>query len=92
MNASLHHQVSVLDPQMREYFEERAAILEFDCNLSRAKAEFLAWMETSAAMEKSKKTLAQRVAAMARLQAQQPHHLHIRKRVDSALLAAGGAA
>lgn len=89
MSLSLQQQLSKLDPQMREYFEERAAILEFDCKLSRSKAEFLAWMETSAETEKSKKTLAQRIAAMAQHQAQQPQHLHISKRVDSAQLAAG---
>ena len=31
--------VSTLDPDAREFFEERAAILEFEAGLSRAEAE-----------------------------------------------------
>ena len=38
--------VSALDEDAREFFEERAGILEFDGGLPRPKAERLAWAET----------------------------------------------
>ena len=38
--------VSALDEDAREFFEERAGILEFDGGMSRRKAETLAWAET----------------------------------------------
>ena len=37
--------VSTLDPNLREDFEERAAIMEFDANLGRAHAECLALID-----------------------------------------------
>jgi hypothetical protein len=37
--------VSTLDPNLREDFEERAAIMEFDANLERAHAECLALID-----------------------------------------------
>lgn len=75
--------IATLDSQWHEYWLERASIIEFDCKLPRAEAEQAAWMETSAAMLKAK------VRKMAEHQAQQPQHLHIHKRVDTAVLAAG---
>lgn len=38
--------VSGLDEDSREFFEERAGILEYDAGFSREKAESLAWEET----------------------------------------------
>ena len=35
----------VLDATQREFYEERAAILQYDANLSRAQAEALALLE-----------------------------------------------
>ncbi|SDZ16629.1 hypothetical protein [Nitrosomonas sp. Nm58] len=37
--------VSTLDPNLREDFEERAAIMEFDANMERAHAECLALID-----------------------------------------------
>lgn len=63
--------VAALDPQWREYFSERAGILEFDCKLPREEAENLAFRETSAALLKS------RISKMAHHQAEQPKPLHV---------------
>lgn len=38
--------VAALDANSREYFEERAGILEYDCGHPRAKAERWAWEDT----------------------------------------------
>lgn len=79
--------ITTLDPQWREFWTERAAILEYECKLSREEAETLAWRETSMVM------LKYRVAQMAQHQAAQPKHYHfIPKTVDTASLAAGGEA
>ena len=94
MNSAMEKQLSALDPQMREYFEERASILEFDCKLSRPKAEFLAWEETKAAIKKAAKTPAQRIAAMAQHQREQARPLHMPRHAPIAdrKQLAGGAA
>lgn len=46
--------ISRLDIQWREYFHERAAILEFDCGLPREDAESLAFNQTTAVIIKRK--------------------------------------
>jgi hypothetical protein len=54
--------IAMLDPQWKEYFDERAGILEFDCGIERTEAEDLAWRQTSAAMLKHKAERARRAA------------------------------
>lgn len=56
MTPATRQLIALLDPQWHEYFEERAAILEFDCGLLREEAEDAAWHETAAAMLKFKKS------------------------------------
>lgn len=63
--------VAVLDPQWREFWSERSAILEFDCKLPREEAESLAFRETTSALLKS------RISKMAHHQAEQPKPLHV---------------
>jgi hypothetical protein len=53
-NASLAALVNALDDDAREYFEERAGILEFDAGYPRPKAERLAWEETVLYLKKRK--------------------------------------
>ena len=43
---ALAHQVELLDSAAREFFEERAGIIEFEGGLSRAEAERRAYLET----------------------------------------------
>ena len=54
LDADLAKAVSALDEDAREYFEERAGILEFDGELPRRKAERLAWEETQRYCERRK--------------------------------------
>ena len=78
--------IASLDIQWREFFEERAAILEYECKLSRDEAEQAAWMETSSAMLKS------RIRKLAEDHAQKPHEVkipHIQPGLDHKMLAAG---
>lgn len=42
INTLVSDMVNILDDRLREDFEERAAIMEFDAELSRAHAECLA--------------------------------------------------
>lgn len=42
----LQELVSALDEDYREFYEERAAIFEFEAGYSRPEAERLAWDET----------------------------------------------
>jgi len=86
IHQSTQQLIEGLDAQWREYYEERAAILEFDCHLSRLEAEHAAWMETSAAMLKS------RVRNMAEHQRSIPKSLTIPRHEpirDRKLMAAG---
>lgn len=83
MNSATKQLISSLDVQWHEYWLERASILEYEANIPREEAEQLSWMETSAAMLKAK------VKKMAAMQANRPQHLHISKKVDTAILAAG---
>jgi hypothetical protein len=53
-NASLAALVNALDDDAREYFEERAGILEFDAGYRRPKAERLAREETVLYLKKRK--------------------------------------
>jgi hypothetical protein len=46
--------ISVLDEDAREFFEERAAIIEFDGGLCRPQAEALALSETQRYMQRRK--------------------------------------
>ena len=52
LDGDLAKVVSALDEDAREYFEERAGILEFDGCLPRGKAERLAWKETQVYLER----------------------------------------
>lgn len=45
LNPALAQQVAELNADEREFFEERAAIREFEGGLSRAEAEILAWQD-----------------------------------------------
>ena len=45
---ALAHQVELLNRVAREFFEERAGIIEFDGGFSRAEAERRAYLETIA--------------------------------------------
>ena len=60
MTPGMREVISSLDPQWREYFEERAGILEYCCNVLREEAEGAAFRETTAAIlkEKERKSLA----------------------------------
>lgn len=80
MITSTHQRIAALDPQWREYWSERASILEYEARIPREEAEQAAWMETSAAM------LKYRVRKIAE---HQPQHIHIRKKTDTAILATG---
>lgn len=46
--------ISRLDAQWREYFNERAGILEYDCKIPRTDAESIAFIETTSAITKYK--------------------------------------
>lgn len=46
LDVSLAKLVAALDDDAREFYEERAGILEFDGGHSRCQAERLAWGET----------------------------------------------
>lgn len=54
MTPDTRQMIAMLDPQWHEFWSERAAILEYDCNIPRDEAEQAAWMETSSAMLKAK--------------------------------------
>jgi hypothetical protein len=45
LDANLARLVGTLDEDAREFYEERAGILEFEAGLDRAKAEKMAWNE-----------------------------------------------
>jgi len=63
-------------------FRERAAILEFDGKIPREEAEQAAWMETSAAMLKSRvKAMAQRQADKLHIPTKPP--IHDRKSISA---------
>ncbi len=44
-NRTLARQIQALDEDAREFFEERAGILEYDAGYPRSQAEALAWVE-----------------------------------------------
>lgn len=44
-NQALRRQIEGLDDDSREFFEERAGILEYDGGYPRSQAEALAWEE-----------------------------------------------
>lgn len=46
--------IDTLDDDAREFFEERAAIIEFDGGVCRPQAEALAWLETQRYMQSRK--------------------------------------
>jgi len=78
--------IADLDAQWREFWNERAGILEYLGLVPRETAEQIAWMETSAAMLKS------RVMQIAEKQAHKPHPLTMPKQqpiADRKMLSAG---
>lgn len=62
---ALASRLSSLDANKREFFEERAAIHEFDAGLPRLKAEWAAWKDLL--------THFSRLAALDRKAASDPH-------------------
>lgn len=46
--------IACLPAQWHEHYQERAAILEFDCKMLREESEELAWADTTGAMLKFK--------------------------------------
>lgn len=50
MTPGMQEVLARLDPQDREYFAERAGLLEFDCKLPREEAEALAFAQTTSAI------------------------------------------
>ena len=61
LDEALRHQVELLDSAAREFFEERAGIIEFEGGLSRAEAERRAYVETIGRYGQADKTHPSRV-------------------------------